>query len=51
MIVASIGLVSAIQNAREVFVVIKWAGVAYLVYLGFKQIFTKCGNQVTEQRN
>ena len=51
MIVASIGLVSAIQNSREVFVVIKWAGVAYLVYLGFKQIFTKSGNQVAEQRN
>jgi len=41
MVVASIGLVGAIQNSREFFVTVKWAGVAYLAYLGLKQLVAK----------
>ncbi len=41
MIAASIGLVTLIQNAHEFFIVIKWAGVFYLIYLGLKLFFSK----------
>ena len=41
MIVASVGLVSLIQNAHQFFIFVKWAGVTYLVYLGLKLIFSK----------
>jgi homoserine/homoserine lactone efflux protein len=51
MSVASIGLVSAMQNSREFFIIIKWVGVAYLLYLGFKQIVTKADNQLQQKRN
>ena len=45
MIVASVGLVGVIQSSREFFIIVKWAGVAYLVYLGLKQFFSKSDNQ------
>lgn len=51
MSVASIGLVSAIQNSREFFVTVKWGGVVYLIYLGLKQMFTKAGNPPKGKRN
>ena len=38
MVVASLGLASLIVKAQVLFVVIKWAGVAYLIYLGIKLI-------------
>ena len=38
MVVASLGLASLIVKAQVLFVVIKWAGVAYLIYLGVKLI-------------
>lgn len=41
MLVASVGLVSIISRSQEFFVVIKWAGVIYLIYLGLKLIFSK----------
>ncbi|WP_244287643.1 LysE family translocator [Vreelandella nigrificans] len=41
MIVASIGLVSIIQQSGNFFTVVKWAGVAYLSYLGLRLIFSK----------
>ena len=41
MIVASVGLVSLIVSSRSFFVVVKWAGVAYLVYLGLKMVLSK----------
>lgn len=44
MVVASVGLVSLIHNSREFFLTIKWAGVAYLVYLGLRLIFSGNGN-------
>lgn len=44
MIVASVGLVGLIHNSREFFMVIKWAGVAYLVYLGLRLIFSSSDN-------
>lgn len=34
MIVAAIGLTSLIYTSREIFIYIKWAGVAYLVFIG-----------------
>ena len=40
MIAASIGLVSLLTQFQDVFIFIKWAGVAYLAYLGVKLIFT-----------
>jgi threonine/homoserine/homoserine lactone efflux protein len=41
--VASIGLVSVIYAFADVFVMIKWAGVGFLVYLGIKQFMKKSG--------
>lgn len=40
MIVASVGLVSLIANSQSFFMLVKWGGVAYLVYLGLKQILS-----------
>lgn len=37
---AATGLVGFIYTFQEVFIVIKWAGVAYLIYIGIRQ-FTK----------
>lgn len=34
MTVASLGLVSLIHSSQEFFVVIKWAGVSYLIFMG-----------------
>ena len=34
MIVAAIGLTSLIYSSRDTFITIKWAGVAYLVFIG-----------------
>lgn len=44
MIVASIGLVSIVQTSSDFFIVVKWAGVAYLSYLGLRLIFSKKAN-------
>ncbi|MEL7313294.1 MAG: LysE family translocator [Pseudomonadota bacterium] len=41
MLVACVGLVSLIVGSRSFFVVVKWAGVAYLVYLGLKLVLSK----------
>ncbi len=46
MIVASVGLVSLIKNSHEFFIFVKWAGVAYLVYLGLKLIFSKSSHEI-----
>lgn len=46
MIVASIGLVSIVQQSSDFFIVVKWAGVAYLSYLGLRLIFSKSGSHV-----
>ncbi|MEE9328088.1 MAG: LysE family translocator [Cocleimonas sp.] len=51
MIVASIGLVSLIKNSHEFFIIIKWVGVAYLVYLGLKLIFSNNLNQIKMSSN
>ena len=51
MIVASVGLVSLIQNSHQFFVFVKWAGVAYLVYLGLKLIFSKSSNHIETSNN
>ena len=50
MIIASVGLVSLIANAREFFVVVKWAGVGYLVYLGLKLILSKADASPNRQQ-
>ena len=39
MVVASLGLVTLIQGSSQFFMVVKWAGVVYLVYLGLRLIF------------
>ncbi len=41
MVAASIGLVSILQESQQVFIYIKWGGVAYLVFLGLKLILSK----------
>ncbi len=41
MIVAAIGLVSIVENSSNLFIVVKWAGVAYLSYLGVRLITSK----------
>ncbi len=41
MIAASVGLVSVLHESQQVFIYIKWAGVIYLAFLGFKIIFSK----------
>ena len=41
MIVAAVGLASIIYQSRDLFLAIKWAGVAYLVYLGISLFFRK----------
>jgi len=39
--VAAIGLAGMIYSFQELFIVIKWAGVGFLVYLGLSQILKK----------
>lgn len=46
MLAASIGLVSILTQFQQVFIFIKWAGVAYLLYLGVKLIFTRGGSSL-----
>ena len=41
MTVASFGLALVVQASREFFIGVKWAGVAYLVYLGLTQILKR----------
>ncbi|WP_340162737.1 LysE family translocator [Vreelandella boliviensis] len=50
MIVASIGLVSIVQTSSDFFIVVKWAGVAYLSYLGLRLIFSKKDNTTNMDR-
>lgn len=40
MLAASIGLAGILQASQQFFTYVKWAGVAYLVYLGLKLIFS-----------
>lgn len=40
-VVASVGLVSLIYTFQELFIVIKWMGVAFLIYLAIKQLRKK----------
>ncbi|MFT5609436.1 MAG: homoserine/homoserine lactone efflux protein [Parvicella sp.] len=49
MIAASIGLVSILTQFQQVFVFIKWAGVAYLACIGLKLIFTHARTRFGEQ--
>jgi len=46
MILASLGLAAILTSSQSTFLVIKWAGVAYLVYLGLKLI---CSEQVVSK--
>lgn len=40
MTAASLGLAASLQSSQQIFEVIKWAGVAYLVYSGLKLFFS-----------
>lgn len=40
MLAAGLGLVTALAASRDLFVAIKWAGVAYLVFLGLRLILS-----------
>lgn len=48
---ASIGLVGFIYLFQNVFVIIKWAGVAYLIYLGFGLLRKKSSMDTTAKSN
>jgi len=50
MILASLGLASAIKASANTFIIIKWLGVTYLVYLGLKLIFST-QEKTTSKRN
>lgn len=50
MVVASVGLVSIVQQSSDVFIVVKWAGVAYLSYLGLRLILSKSAHPVGEAK-
>jgi len=39
MLAAGLGVAALITKAPTIFLIIKWAGVAYLIYLGLKMIF------------
>lgn len=41
IILSSLGLASIITSSGEVFGLIKWVGVAYLIYMGVTKIFSK----------
>ncbi|HHF3232864.1 TPA: LysE family translocator [Vibrio diabolicus] len=49
MVVAALGLATLIASSEHFFTVVKWGGVAYLLYLGFKLIFVKSSNSVDQQ--
>ena len=38
MVIASLGLATLIQGSSQFFMVVKWAGVVYLIYLGLRLI-------------
>lgn len=41
MVLASLGLASIVVTSGELFQLIKWLGVAYLIYMGIRKIVTK----------
>jgi threonine/homoserine/homoserine lactone efflux protein len=41
MLAASLGLASVLHNAENFFLVIKWLGVLYLIYMGLKLLLAK----------
>lgn len=49
MTAAAIGLASIINQFSGFFIVIKWAGVAYLLYLGFSLIFSRSEERSLEK--
>jgi len=49
MVIASAGLVGIISNSRDFFSVVKWAGVAYLAYLGLRLMLFKTGKERLQQ--
>jgi threonine/homoserine/homoserine lactone efflux protein len=50
MVIASVGLVGIIASSREFFVVVKWLGVLYLVYLGARLLFFNPGGELAAGR-
>lgn len=53
MIVAFVGLASLVTRSETFFMVVKWAGVAYLVYLGARQVLSSqplhCGKEAVQR--
>lgn len=49
MIAASAGLATLLMNSQDYFLYIKWGGVAYLVYLGIKQLLSKHADFTQQQ--
>lgn len=51
IILASVGLASIVISSGELFQIIKWCGVAYLVYMGLSKILTKPKIQLSEEKD
>jgi homoserine/homoserine lactone efflux protein len=51
MTIASVGLASILYLSQYTFIVIKWLGVAYLVYMGVKLILRKQPEKMLDQEN
>jgi threonine/homoserine/homoserine lactone efflux protein len=49
MTIASVGLVSILYASQYTFMIIKWLGVAYLVYMGVRLIMRNQSEKVIEQ--
>jgi homoserine/homoserine lactone efflux protein len=49
IILASAGLASIVTSSGELFQIIKWCGVAYLIYMGIMKIISKPTIQINEE--
>jgi threonine/homoserine/homoserine lactone efflux protein len=50
IVLASVGLASIVISSGELFQIIKWCGVAYLIYMGIMKIITKPEIQLDESK-
>jgi len=48
MVIAAAGLATILYTSQYAFVIIKWLGVAYLIYMGVRQFFKKTNPELSE---
>ena len=51
IIFASIGLATIVTSSGELFQIIKWCGVTYLIYIGITKILAKTTNRIKIRNN